>query len=401
MSNSSLNLKYAVGLACVIVVGAADAAVSENSSAPKFKLGGVTAYPGISLAVKNDSNPFRLGVNEKHTVLKLSPSILLEALSGANEFSLGYRGEVGRFSNSAADNYLDHSFDAAAKLVFSERASLNISPTYKKGHDDRGSTLNQASSVSRNDWNLAGITGKFSYGSEEAAGKFELDAGYKDLRYTNNPTVTNDLSRTTHDLGGTFFYKVMPKTSIFVQATNTQIGYKSVASKNLLDGSEQRYLVGVKWDATAQTSGSFKLGQQRKKFDNPAISRYKGASWEGNVTWSPREVARVSFTTSKKTADTSGGLGDYILSTNNLLTFGYDLSERTTLNLKASNEKDVFVGSPRSDDIKNYGLNAEYKVLKWLTGSVGYSDETRNSTLFPLTNNYNRRIFEVSLRTEL
>lgn len=401
MSNSSLNLKYAVGLVCVVVVGAADAAVSENSSAPKFKLGGFTAYPGIALAVKNDSNPFRIRVNEKHTVLKLSPSLLLEALSGANEFSLGYKGEVGRFSNSAMDNYVDHSFDGAAKLTISERASLNISPTYKKGHDDRGSTFNQAQSTSRNDWDSTGITGKFSYGSEQAAGRFELDAGYKDVRYTNNPTVTNELSKTNSDLGGTFFYRVMPKTSVFVQVTDTQISYKDAIAKLNQDGSERRYLAGVKWDATAQTSGSFKIGQQQRKFDNATKPDYSGGGWEGNVTWSPREVARVGFTTSRKIVDTSGGLGNFILSTNNLLTFAYDLSERTTLNFKASNASDDFTGSLRSDDTKTYGLNADYKVLKWLTGSVGYSDETRSSTTNPLTNNYNRRIVEVSLRTEL
>jgi hypothetical protein len=58
-----------------------------------------------------------------------------------------------------------------------------------------------------------------------------------------------------------------------------------------------------------------------------------------------------------------------------------------------------FSGAGRVDNTNTFGLKAEYKVLKWVTGIVEYSDAKKKSTA--AINDYSRKIFAVSLRSEL
>lgn len=395
MSKKSVMLKYAIGSVCLITVGAADAAVSDDSSAPAIRLGGVTAYPGLSIVEKSDSNIFSSNVNKQSSLVTvISPSVVFQAKKGADAYSLAYLAGVGRYAQSSADNYVDQSFLGAAELSLSTRAILHLSPEYKIGHDDRGSTFGPGTATP-NTWHNTGVAGTFIYGAEESRGRIVLDAGYQERRYQNNRVVTTAYDKNLRDLAGAFHFRVLPKTSIFVQVTDTRIDYKDAAST--LNGSEQRYLIGATWDATVQTSGSFKIGQLRKEFDivHPA---FNGTSWEGSVRWSPREFARVDWVSGRKSSE-STGVGDFVLVTNNMLDFSYDLNERTTLHFNAAKVTEDFSGTARADDTKSYGLKAEYKLRSWLVGGVEYTDSIKTSTV--PASDYNRNVFAVSIRSEL
>jgi hypothetical protein len=393
MSKSSVIIKCAIGYVCL--VGLANAAVSEDSPAPAVQLGAITAYPGFTVLEKRDSNPFRTNVAKGSTVSVLSPSVMLETKRADQEYSLNYRADAGMFSGSSADNYIDHSFLGSAVLPLSMRASVNIRPEYKIGHDDRGSLPGVA--ASRNDWQSKSLSGSFQYGAEESKAKIVLDAGYVDRQYQNNRAVTAAMDKNTTDIGAAFHYRVMPKTTMFLQATNTGIAYKLPGST--LNGSEQRYMAGVTWDATAQTSGSFKLGMQQKKFNAPSTRpNFSGTGWEGNARWSPRDYARADLMTSRKTSE-STGVGNFVLVTNSTLDFGYDLTSRTTLHVNAIKMTEDFSGAGRVDNTNTFGLKAEYKVLKWVTGIVEYSDAKKKSSA--AINDYSRKILAVSLRSDL
>ena len=395
MSKKSVMLKYAVGSVCLIAVGAADAAVSDDSSAPAIRLGGVTAYPGLSIVEKSDSNLFSSNVNKQSSLVTvISPSVVFQAKKGADAYSLAYLAGVGRYAQSSADNYVDQSFLGAAELSLSTRAILRLSPEYKIGHDDRGSTFGPGTATP-NTWHNTGVGGTFIYGAEESRGRIVLDAGYQERRYQNNRAVTTAYDKNLRDLAGAFHFRVLPKISTFVQVTDTRIDYKDAAST--LSGSEQRYLVGATWDATVQTSGTFKIGQLRKEFDivHPT---FNGTSWEGSVRWSPRKFARVDWVSGRKSSE-STGVGDFVLVTNNMLDFSYDLNERTTLHFNAAKVTEDFSGTARADDTKSYGLKAEYKLRSWLVGGVEYTDSVKTSTV--PASDYNRNVFAVSIRSEL
>lgn len=404
MNKKSVILKCSAACAYLIATGMANASVSEDSSAPAFRLGGATVYPGLSIVEKSDSNIARATANPQSSLVTvITPSVVLRARKGADTYSLTYRIGAGRYSRSAIDNYVDHDFAGAAEVAIASRATVRLTPSYQLGHDDRGSVPGLAAAAIPNTYRNTGVAGSFAYGSEESRGRFVVDVGYSDKQYTNNRSglsTTTAFDKYLHDFGGAFYFRALPKVSTFVQVTDTGISYKDPAST--LNGSEQRYLVGVTWDATAQTSGSFKIGGLRKKFDSATRSTFNGTSWEGAVRWSPREYARIDFISSRKPSD-STGIGDLVLIDNNALDFGYDFSERTSLHFNASSLNEDFRGGGRVDDTSTYGLKAEYKFQSWLVGGVEYTDATKTSVA-PVgtpTGSYKRNIFAVNLRSEL
>lgn len=385
-----------------LVGGAAQAeesyAIAEDSEAPVLRAGGVDIYPGFSLVEKHNDNLFKSDISKKSSrITVLSPSVLMQAKSGANIYSLAYNADLARYAQSTSDNYDDQNLSANAELVFSSRAMLTLTPQLKVGHDDRGSTYSLPTATP-NRWDNTGGAGTFTYGSEESIGRIQLDADTYSIRYRNNRAVTTAFDRDVRDVGGTFYYRVTPKIYAFAQLTDTRLSYVDPASA--LNSNERRILLGATWKATAQTSGSFKVGQLRKNFDSAARTDFSGTSWEGSVRWSPREFAYVDWITGRKSTE-STGVGDFVLLTSNTLNFGYNLSERTSLNLSVAKLVEDFARSGRSDDTKSYGLKVDYKLRKWLVLGAEYTHAVKTAAGFIGTSpNYTGNIIAVSIRTE-
>ncbi len=406
MNNTPLKM---LSYALLVASGTANAEsfIAEGSSAPVLHIGSVNAYPGLSVAEKHDDN-LTMGGNGKvisSNILQLKPSMLLQAKKDADAYTLAYEADLGRYKQSSADNYDDHNLSATAQLALTQRATLSLTPEYKIGHDPRGSLSGSKDTLVPNTFKNKGGTGSFSYGSEESRGRFVLNAGYHELQYDNNPTATNAMDRTTTETGGTFYYRLAPKTSALVVLNNTRVSYNYIdvgssgVSNPLLSGSERRYQVGVTWDAAAQTSGIFKIGQMQKVFDSATHSNFKGGSWEGSVHWTPREYVRLNWVTGRTTGETTLPGSNFVLSTNNAVDFGYDLNQKSSLSVNAVKLTEDYNGTTRSDNTNTYGLKAEYKVRSWLIGDMTFSNAAKRSNIS--TYDYNRNIFMVSIHSKI
>lgn len=396
MSKKSVVLKVAAGSACLLACGVAQAAVAEDSAAPVYRMGGVAVYPGLALVEKSDSNIYRAAVRKSSWITVLSPSVLLQIDKAASTFSLAYNADIGRYSKSSSDNYVDHNFLGSAEVGMTTRTTLILKPAYSIGHDDNGANPGVAIQTTPNKWHSGGLSGTFFYGAEEAKGRIALDAGYTDRQYQNNRALTLAYDKTLRDVGGTFYYSVAPKTSLLIQAKDTRIAYKNVNSS--LNGNERRYLVGATWEATAQTSGTVKFGQLRKKFDrvHPAFS---GASWEADVLWSPLEYARVNLLASRQSSESTLAGSSFVLVSNTGADLAYDLNDRVTVHANGFQVKEDFRGSARADSTNNYGLKAEYNLRSWLVAAAEYTDSKKTSSV--AGNDYKRNILMLSIRTKL
>lgn len=399
MFKKSVLKQSLLAVAGLFACAVASAAVDEESSAPAYRMGGVTAYPGFSVVLKSDSNIFRVGDADpdkrSSKITVLSPSLVLQARKDGDAYSLAYIADIGRYSNSKEDNYVDQKFLGLAELGLSTQSTLTIQPEYLIGHDDRGATFGPAT-AEPNTWHSSGLNGSFSYGAEEARGNVMFALGYTDLQYRNNRAVTTDYDRKMASVGGTFYFRVQPKTSLLVNAKHTAISYNQTGS--LLNSKEDRYMIGVKWEATAQTTGEIKIGQLHKKFDS-ALPAYTGGSWEGDVRWSPVAYVNVDLISSRQTNETTLLSSSAILLSNSGANIAYDLNDRVTLHANGYQTKEDFVGVGRIDHTNTFGLKAEYKFRSWLIGGAEYtsSAKTSNDSL----NDYSRNIFLLRVRTVL
>jgi hypothetical protein len=371
-----------------------------ESEAPSIRLGGVKAYPGLAIIEKNDTNIHLSDISKvSSTVTVLSPSVLFQQKQDANTYALSYNLDAGYFAQSATDNYVDQDLLGVTDFSLSTRAGLRFVPEYKLGHDPVGSTY--GANITPNTWQNSGIAGQFNFGSEDAPAGFAIDLAYQDREYQNNQAVTFAYNKIINNAGGTFNYRLAPKLTSFFQVSDTSFVYKDSATASNLNSREQRYMLGVTWDKTVQTKGSFKIGDLQKQFASSSRPTSNLISWEGNVRWSPREFIRVDLDTSKTPLESTLTTSSFELITDNSVTIGYDLSSLTSLQAVIGNMVEEFIAANpyRKDTSNRYSIKADYKIESWLSWGVEYTNSIKTST--DPNVGYHRDVIMISLRTQL
>jgi hypothetical protein len=382
-----LTRKVVAGLAAAALLAAgsafaqtqAPAQASASSGPAGFPVGPLTVFPGIDLAHGYDDNLFLRPTNRATSSFTIfSPYVRAEAKPGPHKFDATLRIDQGRYHSSAADKYTDYSLIGNGDMVFSGRAGLKMRAEHRHGHDARGST-DRGVSATPDEYDNSGVDGVFRYGAPGAQGRIEIDAGAFARRYTNNRVNTEGADRDTIQLGGTFFWRVMPRTELLAQIGHRSIDYSLGSST--LDSTEDRLLVGAKWEATAKTTGTAKFGRQRKKFDSAGRQDLPGtSSWEAGVRWSPLSYSVFDFTSSKQTGETTG-VGDTVVSTNYGLTWSHAWSSRLRTQALATFRNDEFVGAgvSRRDDTSSFGLKVAYDFRRWLRLGAEFTHSERDS----------------------
>ncbi len=384
-----------LGAAAIIAAWPAFAQGQPAASGPAgFPVGPLTVFPGIDLAHGYDDNLFlRPTARTSSSFTILSPYLRAEAKPGPHKFDAGLRVDHGRFHSSSADNYTDYALIGNGDLVFSGRAGLRLRAEHRHGHDPRGSS-DRVGSATPDEYDNSGIDGVFRYGAPGARGRIEVDAAAFARRYTNNRATTVAADRDTAQLGGTFFWRVMPRTELLAQVGHRSIDYSLATSD--LDSTETRYLAGVKWEATAATTGTAKFGRLNKKFDAAGRQDFSGSSWDVGVRWSPLTYSVFDFVSSKQTGE-STGVGDTVVGKNYGVTWSHAWSSRLRTQALASFRNDAFTGAgvSRKDDNTSFGLKVAYDFRRWLRLGAEVTHFERESNGVDLNYKRNLLLFTV------
>jgi hypothetical protein len=356
----------AISLAC-------SAAFAQTPSG--IKMDPLTLYPTASLSVGRNDNVLLTPARVSSAVSILGAGLKGELQSGKSKYSLAYDGTFGRYNSSSADNYNYHVLTALADMDLSTRARLKLGADHALKSDPRGS-LPTAATLVPNEYKQSGINGLFAYGAEGAMGRFEFEGAYTDKAYTNNRTVTTNLDVNTSKAGATFFWRIAPKTEWLFQGVYTKADYK--AGTAITDNTEYKLLTGLKWEATAQTQGTFKIGYAEKKFANATLNKAKGINWEGGVKWSPLTYSTVDFTTGQAFNDPLGG-GNFINNNSYNVKWTHSWTERIKSEVAGGIITDKYDGLNRNDTTNSLGFKLTYDMQRWLTLGAEYTYTNRDS----------------------
>lgn len=372
----------------------------QNNAAGVINAGGFEIRPTLGLAIGKNDNVGLASANAiktSSTFTKLSPKIVAEMPTQGQVYSATYSGIYTNYSSSTGDNFNDHNFGLAAKNDWSTRVNSLINVDYNKGHDGRNALGIVNNGIVNNGfkqlWHTTGLKGMVHYGADGAQGQFELTAGQLAKRYdtnnggTNLPgTGTSMMDNDATNLMGAFFYKVAPATHMIVQAGTTKISYRVAPALviNNRDSTENQYMVGVKWDATAKTSGSFKIGKVNKSFSLGAQPAATNTAWDAIVTWSPLTYSVVNVSLAQKAAE-SFGTGSYVVSRDSNVDWTHEWSSRVKSKLSFGDGLDTYQAINQVNKRQTYGAKLSYEVNRWLNAGVEYQNAKRNSTNPALT----------------
>lgn len=371
----------------------------QNNANGVINVSGFEIKPTVTLAIgKNDNVGLSNGVSPKTNTnfTILSPKVSIEMPTHGNVYSATYSGAYANYSGDSQDNYNNHNVNLAAKNDWSSRVNTLLKAEYIKGHNNRNAL--PTGNSSKELWHTAGVKGRLHYGADGAQGQFELSAGQQSKRYdTNASGFTQNLAYDSTPLQATFFYKVAPATNMILQASTTSFKYQAATAQQW-NSKQQQYMVGVKWDATAKTSGSFKIGQVSKSFDSGLYAKKSGAAWNVAVAWSPRTYSVVNFSLSQKASE-SFNTGSFMIARDSKIDWRHEWSGRIKSNLMFDDGTNTFQATNQINKRQTYSAKLSYAVNRWLNAGLEYKNTRRNST--NALYNYTQSVYMLILKGTL
>jgi hypothetical protein len=356
-------------LAVLIAVVGSSSVYAASPAA--IKVGVFNVTPTLAVDVKHDDNIFTSATGEETSAITvLKPNVTAEAKLGHTDLVLGYEHAAGIFANSGGtgdDDFNDNNLFGDVVWELNSKNELAFGAAFNQGHEDRGSEGSGAVPTP-DEFDETLLDAKYTYGSESSKGRIELDVNSLDREFTNNRTSTTDNDREDLDVGATFFLKVANKTRVLFEIRNVDVDFDDPSVTR--DSDTDKYNVGLNWDATAKTSGTVKVGQIKKDFDDSATTDVTLDSWEAAVDWAPKSYSVVSFNTSRS-AKESSSQGSFIDSKLYSVNWQHEWSNRLKSSLSASLDEESYEGTTREDETNTYGVRFDYEMRRWI--DIGFS----------------------------
>jgi polysaccharide biosynthesis protein VpsM len=366
-----------------------------SSRGGAVRMGPLFVYPELAFGFgRNDNITGTKTDKVASNFYTLQPGITAELKTRADTYSLQYQGNFTRYVSSKDDNVDQHYTAFNAENIFTGRSKINWLLAYTQGYDARGSNNTSTNLDEPSRWSMPQAKAMYSYGAQGAKGRIEVEAGTTHKSYLNNRDTMDVYDRNTNSYAGRFFYRIQPKTSLLFEARGAKNDY--TASDATLDNKERRYYIGAEWEATAATSGSFKIGRMTKDFDQTG-TKASGGSWEAAVRWEPLTYSYIDFLSSKS-IDDPDGLGEYQVNKNYSAVWNHAWSSYVSSHVSIGKTNTKYEGD-RTDDIYRYGVGMSYDMRRWLRLNVDYNYTTRDST--DADYEYNRNVLMFSVQGTL
>jgi hypothetical protein len=189
---------------------------------------------------------------------------------------------------------------------------------------------------------------------------------------------------------------------LLFQAVQTKYDYKpnSFAGWTTLDSTERKYLVGVTWEATANTTGIFKVGTAKKDFKDASLRDFSGTGWDGQIKWSPLTYSNVDFTVSKSPGEST--IGNASFDTRYGASWNHAWNSRFSTVASYNNTDTDYQGNAgvaQSDKIDAYGLKLNYQWMRNIKLGAGYDRTDKRSNV--ATSAYKRDIWSIFLNAAI
>lgn len=333
----------------------------------------------LTFELERDNNVLRVDRDPAaDTIVHLRPQGFWYGLFDKHRLRLVYQGDWGRYANLDSENYQDHYVSVAGLADFSLRLKTEVSAEFRHGHDSRGnaeSAFRQGQDPDR--WNLAGLGAVLNYGRLDAVGRVVAKSHYKARRYLNNGQDFRDRDRA--GLSAAFYYRLAPKTYLLTELAGERIDYIRSAPRNL-DSSELQWLFGLRWEATAQSSGELRTGYLRKDFRDEAIDDYTGLALNLRATWRPRTYSTVEVIADRSPQETSLDGTDYYVRNLLQVSWRHAYSPVWGTDLRLVVERDDYEGE-REDDLRDISAALWWRPVRNLEAGVRWRDARRDSNI--------------------
>lgn len=398
--------KNKLAIALLIATGSLTAGSSFAVEPLPIKAGAFDLVPTVKTDLKHTDNMFLSDTNEVSSNLWIiSPRVEAKADNGNSSLTLVGQVDEANYSATSEDDYTDWLASAAGHIGMSGNSSVDLTASYFRTREMRGSGFSQGGFLptTPDRYEDTNYGASYQLGTNETFGRLVLSAVSYDKSYMNNRFTTQFRDREDMDLNGTLYLNMSDRTAILFQYLDRDVDYVTdplavIGSPDSLDSTETYYYAGVSWQATGKTTGTIKVGNGEKEFDDADRLTTDSSSWEAGILWEPLSYSAVNLTASRK-YDEATGVGNALLSRRYGLDWQHGWSDtlKSTVNYNRSN--DDYIGSTRADTLKAAGVRLDYSVQRWLDLYFLVSRDERESNFGNF--NYKQNLTAVGFNASL
>ncbi len=124
-------------------------------------------------------------------------------------------------------------------------------------------------------------------------------------------------------------------------------------------------------DATAKTSGTFKIGREKKDFKKSIYRDKTTGMWEAGITWAP--LTYSTFTLNTRRGFDEGEDNASTIKRKHPLGWKHNWMERLYSEASYARGDRKYQESSGHDKRDDYGLSFTYQARRWLDVGVGYT----------------------------
>ncbi len=373
----------------LLLGGAPDAAAQGN-----LELGPFRILTSLDLSGEYNDNILLAPRDELDDFIwTISPGITIELPARRWALRLGYRADVIRYTDHSELDTVEHTVQASAQYNSPIGATFSLQEEFRRTQNFAGFPVPELTTrVDRNENNLR-LEGGYQFADRWSVGAFynfflvDYDAGAQ----------FDELDRKDHTVGGTLFYRVLPKTSVLAEYRYQIVRYDIDSVARDRDSDAHFVLVGIKGDLTAKTSATIKVGYETKDYDNPARKDFDGLVVEGEIVWKYRDPSQLRLYGGRANIEsTFQGNNFYVANYGGVELRHYITSVLilTVRGVVGTNEYPEVVTvedetKKRDDTFYEAGVGLRYQIRRWLAVEFNYQFLKRDSNFrdFDYTNN--------------
>lgn len=375
---------------------------------------GVVFTPTLKFAESYDDNIHATKNDRKSSyVTTLEPSFTLGLDRAKSAYQLQYRLSSNFYQASSHSDHTDHHLTADTGFEFNSRNRLRLNAGYHKLQDTATDDSFLRASNKNEKWNTKNIGGVYTFGARTARTQVDFGLNYDELRYDNS---TKDLAGERINKGNerdaaagrlTGYYEVAPKTKLLLEGRYTDYDYKSNDAR---DSKNKALLAGVTWEATAKTTGTVKVGREKKDYKNSYYKDKSTGMWEAGVEWAPLTYSTFNLKTRRGFDESSDyanfdGLDAIDNVTSSIKTVDSSLGWKHYWADRLYSEAEYrridrkYQNVDRDDKIDQYGLGLTYEARRWLDIGIGMKHRENDSDLD--SRSYRRNIYALTFNASL
>lgn len=309
--------KSVIPCAIILLSGTLSAsALAEFTPGSFMTKDGAEITPTLQTGMSSNNNFFSTPESEESRLIwTITPNVKAEIEDGPDSYTLDFGTSSSLHNKDSIDNFTQANLGTSVYKEFTSQHRVDITGDADWLYEPRGSGLTEGLGNAVNElvkYQEQNITARYEYGAQSSKAQVALNAGFYNKKYQNFREVSQFRDYDKSLIGITGYYNTQAAARTFLEVKQENYRYDVIANSGVSrDSDDVKVLLGMEWEATALTSGSFKLGYQNKDFSASERENFSGLSWEVGVNWQPLSYSTVRLITSRSAKDPLVQ-GDYI-----------------------------------------------------------------------------------------